>query len=167
MAKRLADCTLACNHQKDQRLQFFTNLLLFHILWSLLKRHVITGCYRKHLHSTKWICRTRRGFTIRLKRLTSRAPDFEGTQNFGSNSSFQHFCMQLYLYFLSFNALFVSMPLAKYLHRRMSAKDEVNDDAWSRKDRKAYVEHALARKIKYDKITSDFADEKSRRSPTM
>jgi len=30
-----------------------------------------------------------------------------------------------------------------------------------------YVEHALARKIKYDKIISDFADEKSRRSPTM
>ena len=30
-----------------------------------------------------------------------------------------------------------------------------------------YVEHALARKIKYDKIISDFADKKSRRSPTM
>jgi len=30
-----------------------------------------------------------------------------------------------------------------------------------------YVEHVLARKIKYDKIISDFADEKSRRSPTM
>jgi len=123
MAKRLADCTFACNYQKDQRLQFFTKLLLCHILWSLLKRHVITGRYRKYLHSTKWICRTRRGFTIRLKRLTSRAPDFGGTQNFGSKDSFQHFCMQLYLYFFSFNALLVSMPLAKYLHRRMSAKD--------------------------------------------
>ena len=30
-----------------------------------------------------------------------------------------------------------------------------------------YVEYALARKIKYDKIISDFADEKSRQSPTM
>jgi len=32
-----------------------------------------------------------------------------------------------------------------------------------------YVEIALARKIKYDKIIglSDFADKKSRRSPTM
>jgi len=30
-----------------------------------------------------------------------------------------------------------------------------------------YVEHALARKIKYDKSISDFADKKSRRSPTM
>jgi len=30
-----------------------------------------------------------------------------------------------------------------------------------------YVEHALARKIKYDKIISDFADKKSRRSPIM
>ena len=43
----------------------------------------------------------------------------------------------------------------------------MNDDAWSRKDRKAYVEHALARKIKNEKITSDFADEQPRRSPTM
>jgi len=34
-ARRVADCTLACNYQKEQRLQFFTNLLLCHILWSL------------------------------------------------------------------------------------------------------------------------------------
>jgi len=30
-----------------------------------------------------------------------------------------------------------------------------------------YVEHALARKIKYDKIIRDFEDEKSRLSPTV
>jgi len=30
-----------------------------------------------------------------------------------------------------------------------------------------YVEHASSRKIRYDKIISDFADKKSRRSPTM
>jgi len=30
-----------------------------------------------------------------------------------------------------------------------------------------YAEHALARKIKYDKIFGDFADKSSRRSQTM
>ena len=35
---------------------------------------------------------SRRGFTIRLKRLKPRAPDFEGLQKFGSNANFQHFC---------------------------------------------------------------------------
>ena len=41
----------------------------------------------------------RRGFTIRLKRLNPRAPEFGGPQNFGSKDDFQHFCKQLYLYF--------------------------------------------------------------------
>jgi len=36
----------------------------------------------------------RRGFTIRLKRLKPRAPDFGGPQNFGSKDNFQHFCKQ-------------------------------------------------------------------------
>jgi len=39
------------------------------------------------------------GFTIRLKRLKPRAPDFGGPQNFGSKDNFLHFCKQLYLYF--------------------------------------------------------------------
>jgi len=33
----------------------------------------------------------RSGFTIRLKRLKPRAPDFGGPQNFGSKKNFQHF----------------------------------------------------------------------------
>jgi len=33
-----------------------------------------------------------RGFTIRLKSLKPRAPDFERPQNFGSKDNFQHFC---------------------------------------------------------------------------
>jgi len=35
---------------------------------------------------------TRRGFTIRLKRLKPRVPDFGGPQHFGSKDNFQHFC---------------------------------------------------------------------------
>jgi len=42
---------------------------------------------------------TKRGFTIRLKRLKPRSPDFRGPQNFGSKDNFQHFCKQLCLYF--------------------------------------------------------------------
>ena len=42
---------------------------------------------------------TRRRFTIRLKRLKPRAPNFGGAQNFRSKDDFQHFCKQLYLYF--------------------------------------------------------------------
>jgi len=34
---------------------------------------------------------SRRGFTIRLKRLKPRAPDFWGPQNFGSKENFQYF----------------------------------------------------------------------------
>jgi len=41
----------------------------------------------------------RRGFTIRLKRLKPRVPDFMGPQIFGSKDNFQHFCKQLYLNF--------------------------------------------------------------------
>ena len=36
----------------------------------------------------------RRGFTIRLKRLKPRIPDFGGPQNLGSKNNFQHFCKQ-------------------------------------------------------------------------
>ena len=43
-----------------------------------------------------WEHRTRRGFTIRLKRLKPRVRDFWGPQNFGSKDNFQHFCKQLY-----------------------------------------------------------------------
>jgi len=39
----------------------------------------------------------RRGFTIRLKCLKPRAPDFGGPQNFGIRNNFQRFCKQLYL----------------------------------------------------------------------
>jgi len=35
---------------------------------------------------------SRRGFTIRLKRLKPRAPDFGGPQNFVSKDNFHHFC---------------------------------------------------------------------------
>jgi len=35
---------------------------------------------------------TRRGFTIRLKRLKARAPDFGGPPNFGGKDNFQQFC---------------------------------------------------------------------------
>jgi len=41
----------------------------------------------------------RRGFTITLKRLKPRAPDFTGPQIFGSKDNFQHFRKQLYLNF--------------------------------------------------------------------
>ena len=41
----------------------------------------------------------RRRFTIRLKRLKPRVPDFGGPQSFGSKNDFQNFCKQLYLYF--------------------------------------------------------------------
>jgi len=41
----------------------------------------------------------RRGFTIRLKRLKTRALDFGEPQNFGSKDNFHHFCKQLYLFF--------------------------------------------------------------------
>jgi len=48
----------------------------------------------------EWGCSLlRRGFTIRLKRLKPRAPDFGAPQNFRSKDDFQHFYKQLYLYF--------------------------------------------------------------------
>jgi len=37
-------------------------------------------------------CANRREFTIRLRRLKPRTPDFGGPQNFGSKDNFQHFC---------------------------------------------------------------------------
>jgi len=43
---------------------------------------------------------SRRGFTIRLKRLKPRAPDFEGPQNFGSKDNFQHFLSNYVCIFL-------------------------------------------------------------------
>jgi len=39
-----------------------------------------------------------RGFTIRLKRLKPRAPDFAGPEYSGSKDNLQDFCKQLYLY---------------------------------------------------------------------
>jgi len=42
---------------------------------------------------------SRRGFTIRLKRLKRRASDLVEPQNFGSKDNFQHFCKQLCLSF--------------------------------------------------------------------
>ena len=64
------------------------------------------------------------GFTMRLKRLKPRAPDFRGLQNFGSKENFRCFCKQLYLYFLFwFNARFFTIPLTKDLYRKMSVND--------------------------------------------
>ena len=59
----------------------------------------------------------RRGFTIRLKRLKPRAPDFGEPENFGTNDNFQHFRKQLYSYFCftSTHVLYFTMPLTKDL----------------------------------------------------
>jgi len=50
-----------------------------------------------HVMSNRFIVAPRRGFTIRLKRLKPKAPDFEVPQNLGSKENFQRFCKQLYL----------------------------------------------------------------------
>ena len=42
---------------------------------------------------------SRRGYTIRLKRLRRRASEIGGPQNFGSKDNFQDFSKQLYLSF--------------------------------------------------------------------
>jgi len=65
----------------------------------------------------------RRGFTIKLKRLKSRAPDFGGSQNFESKDNFQHFCKQYIFIFGLVQPTFFIMPLIEDLYRRMSAKD--------------------------------------------
>jgi len=65
----------------------------------------------------------RRGFTIRLKRLKPRAPDFGGHQNCGSKDNFQHFCRHYICNFVLVQRTFFATPLAKDLDRRMSAKD--------------------------------------------
>ena len=66
----------------------------------------------------------RHGFTIRLKRLKPKAPDFWGPQNFGSKDNFQRFCKQLYTYnficicsFVLVQRTFFAMPLTKNLYR--------------------------------------------------
>ena len=42
----------------------------------------------------------RRGFTIRLKRLKPKAPNFGGPENFGSKDNFQQFCKQYTVIFV-------------------------------------------------------------------
>ena len=59
---------------------------------------------------------TRGGFTIRLKRLKPKAPDFEGPKNFQSKENFQHFCNNICI-FLLFNAHFFTMPLTADIYR--------------------------------------------------
>ena len=63
-------------------------------------------------------CGARRGFTIGLKRLKPRAPDFMGPQNFGSKDTFQHFSKQLYLNFCFGSTHVFTMPLTKDLCSR-------------------------------------------------
>jgi len=65
----------------------------------------------------------RRGFTIRLKRLKPRAPDFGGPQNFESKDNFLHFCRHYICIFVLVQITFFNMSLTKDLYRRMSAKD--------------------------------------------
>jgi len=68
----------------------------------------------------------RRGFSIGVKRLKPRAPDYGGPQNFDSKDNFQHFCKQLHLhstYVLVHQRTFFTMSLIKDLSRRISAKD--------------------------------------------
>jgi len=82
---------------------------------------------QRRFHTFFW-CGTgsvlpRRRFTIRLKRLKPRSPDFWGPRNFGIQDNFQHFCKQLHLYFcFDSKHVFFTMPLTKDLIRRMSAK---------------------------------------------
>jgi len=74
-------------------------------------------CYKLKMHGG------RRGFTIRLKRLEPRAPDFGGAQNFGSNDSFQHFCELYICIFVLVQRTFFYYAAKKDLYGRMSAKD--------------------------------------------
>ena len=58
-------------------------------------------CWSYFAFSWTWLVKVitcRRGFTIRLKRLKPKVPDFGRPQNFGSKDNFQHFRKQLYWY---------------------------------------------------------------------
>jgi len=44
-----------------------------------------------------------------LKRLKPRAPDFGGPQNFVSKDNFQHFCKQLYCFFVLVQRTFFTL----------------------------------------------------------
>jgi len=68
---------------------------------------------------------SRRGFTIRLKRLKPRAPDFGGPQNFGNKDNFQHFCKHCVCIFVLVQRTFFTMTPTKDLYRRKRAKDDV------------------------------------------
>jgi len=62
----------------------------------------------------------RRAFTIRLKRLRARAPDFGDPQHFGTEDNFQNFRKKLssYFCFASTHVFYFTMPLTKDLCRR-------------------------------------------------
>ena len=67
---------------------------LFALVETFTRKNQISWLLRKEMK----LRMSRRGFTIRLKRLKPRVPDFEGPQNVGSKDNFQHFCKKLYLY---------------------------------------------------------------------
>jgi len=75
----------------------------------------------------------RRGFTIRLKRLKPRAPDFGGPQNFGNKDHFQHFCKQLYTYFrfVSTHVFYYAANKRSLCIEKWARRIEVNDDEHS------------------------------------
>jgi len=86
-------------------------------------KYFVTAACNKKRQPWKSVSKPRRGFTIRLKRLKPRAPDFGGPQNFGSKENFQYFCKQLYLYFCFGSTHVFVLCRQQKISGRMSAKD--------------------------------------------
>ena len=70
-----------------------------------------------------YVATHKRGFTIRLKRLKPRAPDFEGPQHFGSRKISSISVSIIFVFLFWFNARFLTTPLTKDIYRRMSMND--------------------------------------------
>ena len=65
----------------------------------------------------------RRGFTIRLKKLKPRAPDFWGPYNFEIETISSIPVSIVFVFCFGSTHVFFTMPLTKDLYRSMSAKD--------------------------------------------